>query len=251
MRRGVFRVFVMFVLALCFHAVEARAQSDDLKFEAGAHATLLHFDARHLFFAPSGGIVCVRAPCVPLGVERFTERASVPGFGGRFGYNFNRHVAAEAEVNFFPRDRAAEGGRKVQGLFGVKAGRRFEKFGVFGKARPGFLRQSQADFRPRENTFCIAQLAIFPPPAGCFDTEPRTDFALDVGGVLEFYPSRRVVVRLDAGDTIVRHGERRVAVARDDAPRAFDQIPSGAAVVAAGRETTHNFQGSLGVGFRF
>ena len=248
-RGKVFCAVVLSALVVSLGAAEARAQSEELKFEAGGHATLLHTDARNLFFVPSP-IVCVRAPCVPLaGFEAFAGRRAEPGFGGRFGYNFTRHVAAEAEFNLFPRDRVTAGGRKVQGLFGVKAGRRFERVGVFGKARPGFLRLSRGDFRPRPDTVCIAQLSIFPPPAACFESVGRTSFAFDAGGVLEFYPSRRVVVRVDAGDTIVRLGERRVAVARDDAPR--DSVPASAAVVPVARETTHNFQGSVGVGFRF
>ena len=34
-------------------------------------------------------------------------------------------------------------------------------------------------------------------------------FSMDVGGVVEFYPSRRIVTRLDIGDTIIRYGISR------------------------------------------
>jgi hypothetical protein len=62
---------------------------------------------------------------------------------------------------------------------------------VFGKARPGFIHFSRV-------------LGF-----GCFNgpcPQPRkTVFAFDVGGVFEYYPSRRTVLRFDVGDTIIRH----------------------------------------------
>jgi len=36
----------------------------------------------------------------------------------------------------------------------------------------------------------------------------KAGFALDVGGVLEFCPSRSVVMRFDLGDTIIRFDSR-------------------------------------------
>ncbi len=56
----------------------------------------------------------------------------------------------------------------------------------------------------------------------------RTEPAFDLGGVIELYPSRRVVVRVDAGDTIIRFNRNGV-----------------------GDLISHNFQLSTGVGFRF
>src|SRR6266436_5360012 len=109
------------------------------------------------------------------------NRRTEPGFGGRLGYNISRRITLEAEGNLFPRDRGFEGGRKSQGLFGVKAGQHFEKVGLFAKARPGFMRFSNGDLRPRSDTICPT---IFPPPVGCFDTTARTFFAVDVGGVV-------------------------------------------------------------------
>src|SRR5687768_10124644 len=65
------------------------------------------------------------------------------GFGGRLGYNFSRHVSAEMELNFIPNDDTLTriaGGRKVEALFGVKAGIRRDRVGLFAKARPGLVR---------------------------------------------------------------------------------------------------------------
>ena len=63
------------------------------------------------------------------------------GIGGRFTFNFNRSIAADAEVNFFPQKQIVftANGSAIQAQFGVKIGKRFEKFGIFGKLRPGFL----------------------------------------------------------------------------------------------------------------
>jgi hypothetical protein len=84
---------------------------------------------------------------------------------------------------------------------------------------------------------------VFPPPAACFQPEARTNFAFDLGGVAEWYPSKNTIVRFDAGDTIIRFGARNVTAT---------DIPSGGLVVVpAAAETRHNFQGSVGFGFRF
>src|SRR5262245_855024 len=123
------------------------------------------------------------------------------GIGGRFTYNFNRSIAAEAEINFFPQRQfiLSANGRAIQAQFGVKLGKRFERFGLFGKVRPGFL--------------SVGEVGSFLPVPGSqgsastlnFKIEREAFFTLDMGGVLEFYPSRRTVVRFEAGDTAIRH----------------------------------------------
>ena len=65
-----------------------------------------------------------------------------PGFGGRLTYNLTKRLAIDSELNFFPNKNVFQflGERRaLQGQFGVKWGKRFKKFGVFAKARPGFL----------------------------------------------------------------------------------------------------------------
>lgn len=158
--------------------------------------------------------------------------------GGRLSYNLNRHFALEAEGNFFPRNYRKvrsnfTGGRLIEGLFGLKAGIRKNKFGVFGKVRPGFESSGRAE------------MAHFPNgngpdarnPFGFVDMR-ATQFALDVGGVVELYPSKRTLVRVDLGDTIVRY---------PGIP--FVQVPAGNVVVTS--LYSHKFQFSAGVGFRF
>lgn len=107
--------------------VEIRAQEETPRFEIGAQYTALRLSELDV---------------------------TDSGFGGRFTYNVNDNFAVEAGGNFFPRDREFEGGRKVQGLFGVKAGVRGERVGVFAKVRPGFVRFSRLA-RERSQMRCI------------------------------------------------------------------------------------------------
>ncbi len=189
----------LLMLSPLAHTV-AFAQSDTLKMEVGAQYSLLNFDTFGL-------------------TER---RRNESGFGGRFTYNFNKYVAAEAQVDFFPREdierigaiNVLQFGRKTLGVFGMKAGVRGTRLGVFGKARPGFIHFSDVP-----SFGCVAIVGPCPQPA-------KTNFAFDLGGVVEYYPSRRAVLRFDAGDTIIHHQSRFFG-------------------------TSHSFQFSSGVGFRF
>jgi hypothetical protein len=53
-----------------------------------------------------------------------------------------------------------------------------------------------------------AKNVVLPSGRGGFiaDGSGATEFALDIGGVFELYPSRRVAFRFDIGDTIIRFG---------------------------------------------
>ena len=226
---------------LAFAAPQTMAQSSDYKVEVGGQFSALNLSS--VVVTSTAPVICLVPPC-PFTVSLERSRHLEPGFGGRFGYRAGDHVTLEAEGNFFPRDRVFEDGRKVQGLFGAKVGNRWEKIGVFGKARPGFIYHSKGDFGTRPTAICPA---VFPPPIGCFEAKGKTGFALDVGGVLELYPSPRTIVRFDLGDTIVNLGDRRVAVS---AVPPFSTIPGGV-IISRPAETTHNVQASVGFGFRF
>jgi len=184
-----------------------------------------------------GAQFCVLGINDPQGLNDIFPRTEL-GMGGRLSYNLNRHFALEAEVNFFPRDYRKvrsnfTGGRMTEGLFGLKAGLRKNKFGIFGKVRPGFESSGRAE------------IARFPNGNGPdrqnpfgFEDMRATQFALDVGGVFELYPSRRTIVRFDFGDTIVRY---------PGIP--FTQIPQGTIVVKS--LYSNKLQFSAGLGFRF
>ncbi len=99
MQQKILRAACVAAMFLFLHHNPAVAQSETPKFEVGTQFSVIRFSDLEI-----------------------TE----PGFGGRFTYNVNDHLAVEAEVNFFPREvkdsfgETLQGGRKTQGLFGVQ-----------------------------------------------------------------------------------------------------------------------------------
>lgn len=172
----------------------------------------------------------------------FTDRTD-PGFGGRFTYNLNRVFSLEAAGYFFPKEcfSCANNGRVTQAVGGVKVGKRFESWGIFAKARPGIVSFSQGEF----DVIPLGPVT----PATSFEVirNPVTSFAFDLGGVVEFYPSKRIVTRFDAGDTII-HFTRRT-----NNQFTFDPLTNLVVVgpVVRPAHTTHSFQFMASVGFRF
>lgn len=218
------------LMILCVISQAARAQEEDLpRFEVGAQFSSLTY-------------------IEPVSGDEITSRA---GFGGRLTYNFTKSIAAEAQVDFYPNEVRGFGsytnGRAVQGLFGVKAGKRFDRFGIFGKARPGFIRYTAT-------TTGFDRVPVPPDqfvPGGGEFARPRfgsrNEFALDLGGVLEFYPSKRIVTRFDLGSTIIRYAARTTEFT------VVEGNPQTAVVRQFNQPaiTTSNFQFSAGIGFRF
>ena len=229
---------LVLVLFFAFGLVAVRAQADDKKFEVGGQFSVLRVPTTVVRVTT---LPCIVAPC-PFTSVTTENRDTNYGFGGRFGYRLSEHFTLEGEGNFFPHDGVLDAGRKIQGFFGVKAGKRFDKIGVFAKARPGFVRYSRGDYRAPLGP-CVA---IFPQPIGCYQALGRTSFAADLGGVFEYYPTKRTIIRFDAGDTIVRLPARNVAAFQTNATSSLSLV-----VVPAPAETRNHFQASAGFGFRF
>lgn len=192
---------------------EGHAQSDTSKFEVGIHFT-------------------------SLTKPDIEEYRTEPGIGGRFTYNLTDYLGLEAEGDLFPNKcttcTGENRGRITEALFGVKAGKRFRRFGLFGKGRPGLVSFSNGRF--------VETVLPGPIPTFALITQGGvTNFAFDIGGVLEVYPSRRMLVRFDSGSTIIRYGSQRTSAV------------SGRirAEVITDKHTTGNFQFSAGIGFRF
>ena len=143
------------------------------------------------------------------------------GLGFRFTYNVNDYLGVEAEETYFPNLREGSEGNERQGLFGVRAGKRNSRYGVFAKVRPGYTR-FYALGRPDLNFF----------------EQDRTRFTVDVGGVFEYYPHRHLAIRFDAGDTMVRF--KPGDFFRQDFNRVFVQ-----------KRLSHNLQINVGVALRF
>ncbi len=151
------------------------------------------------------------------------------GFGGRLSVNANRYLAIESEVNFFPYGRFR--GNATQALVGVKAGKRWDKFGIFAKARPGFIYESRGR----------AELAQISNGIYHIDYKSTTNFTADVGGVVEFYPTKKLITRFDFGDTITRINSQNGFINTNGNITTFRIPPT----------TRHSFQFSAGIGFRF
>ena len=213
MRRSLFAGLALVVCLVISHQ-SVNAQTDEHKAEVGGLytiVTLTDFQAR-LFPATGAG------------------SNTLSGIGGRFGYYVHKNVAIDAEANFFPEAHLLneEFGQKMQGFIGVKAGVRKNKLGIFAKARPG-----------------VMWFGEFPSRGSCSSTTfgsvcgvaHQKNFALDVGGVFEYYPTDRLIVRFDAGDTIIRYPEVQTRV--------------GTLPVLVPAATKNNLQISLGVGWRF
>ncbi len=147
--------------------------------------------------------------------------------GGRFSWNFSRHVALDAELEGSPfrttnLTTSYQGGYILQSFAGIKAGKRWDKFGIFGKFRPGLTSYSGVIRQFQSGTLGFAR---------------RTDPAFDLGGIAEFYVSRRLLLRYDFGDTIIHYNSSTITVSGQ-------RISSPA-------EVKNNFQFSTAIAFRF
>jgi hypothetical protein len=210
------KLLVVIVAAFVFslNSNSARAQSDTPKLEVGAQYTLL--DLR---------------PVPTQNGFFFFSAGKQHGVGGRVVFNATSHLSFEAELNFFPNGkyiRPFDEGNSTQALFGIKAGKRFEKFGLFGKVRPGLMHFSKAADCPGEFfTSCLI--------------DSRTEVAVDFGGVFEYYPARHAAFRVDVGDTLLRYGHFKAPSAASDSGQT---VPFKSGV-------TNNFQLSVGISYRF
>ncbi len=150
------------------------------------------------------------------------------GVGARAVFNFNSFFSLEGEGNFFvnnPSPGILSGGRSIEGLFGPKIGYRTDTVGIFAKVRPGFITFS--------NTFQGITFNPTVPSAFTIETGRLTEPALDLGTVIEIYPSRHWAWRTDIGDTMI-----------------FYRSSPFFGVTLPGT-TQHNFQFSTGFQYRF
>jgi outer membrane protein with beta-barrel domain len=185
MRKTFFLSLAAAALLLMVPAQNAQAQSssETPKVEVGVNYTLLRTFGFNL---------------EDIGGPNLNSTDS--GVGGRVTFNLNDNISVEGEYNVFPQDRINLGNlssinsNKSQFLLGGKYGMRSEKFGIFGKIRPGFVRFSQGD-----------QGAL-----NIVAASSETLFALDIGGVFEIYPARNISFRFDIGNTLIRYSNPNV-----------------------------------------
>ncbi|HVS87690.1 MAG TPA: hypothetical protein VHF01_05665 [Candidatus Acidoferrum sp.] len=159
-----------------------------------------------------------------------------PGIGGFVSYEVFRFFYADSAVNFFLRDTNSsgvhDGGRIFQGLFGLKGGIRRDRIGIFGKVRPGFNNYSRA-------LTGMQQTSAGPPPLFKNFFDRSTNFVLDLGGVVEIYPTRRTTLRFDLGDTHVYFATKSLV------------SPNGAVTSVPGVQRLHTMVFSVGYAWRF
>lgn len=117
-----------------------------------------------------------------------------PQLGGRLTFNVSRFLAVDSEMSssLVSLNAASnyDGGYALQFLCGAKATARHKSFALFAKARPGLISYSGA----------IQSLQNVPP---FVITQRIGEFAMDIGGGIEFFAGRRLVFRYDLGDTVV------------------------------------------------
>jgi hypothetical protein len=159
-----------------------------------------------------------------------------PGIGGFASFRVWRFFYADSAVNFFVRDTNSsgvhDGGRIFQGLFGLKGGISRDRIGIFGKVRPGFNSYSHAFTG-------ISQTSAGPPPLikNLFDRS--TNFVLDLGGVVELYPSRHTTLRFDLGDTHIYFATKSFLTS------------NGNVISVPGGQRLHSIELSVGCAWRF
>jgi hypothetical protein len=171
----------------------------------------------------------------PTLVSQFHEWRS--GGGATVAYDLNKIISVDVGFLAFGKGKVLQsvGAMTIpqpefQGLFGIKAGVKREKYGVFAKVRPGFSRLSAAqNCKGVDFTSC--------------QDEHKNTFTADYGGVFEVYPARRFVVRVDVGAAYTAYSDRRIFRLGDPG---FPNI-----IMTIDGKPAHIFQITMGAGFRF
>lgn len=156
--------------------------------------------------------------------------------------NFGRYISLDGLLSWFP---TRPGGQSAAtGFFGAKAGKRMERFGVFGKVRPGFLTFDNA-FRGETIILTPAQNGGSISSISSFRFGRLTQRALDLGGVAEYYPARHWAFRWDLGDMLLFPDKGPtltfIGVGTPSRPTIIERSPG----------ITQHFQFSTGVHYRF
>jgi hypothetical protein len=155
-----------------------------------------------------------------------------PGFGGYASYRFYGVFYLDGDLLYFPRrpdfSGPHDGGTILQGLAGMRGGIRRNHFGFFGKVRPGFHSYSQA----------LTSITTSSGLTLVYGYGRSINFALDLGGIIELYPSKRSTLRIEVGDTHLFFGTRNLS---------FDSTVQP----VSGGKMQHSIQVVFGYGWRF
>ncbi len=142
---------------------------------------------------------------------------TVVGYGFRFTDNlYVPFLAFDSEINFFPTSSAGNLG-ETQAFFGLRAGAHVGRWGVYAKLRPGLTSFGGGGFPQRLSS--------------------RTQFALDIGGVLEYDVLPHIALRWDLSDVLSDFGGA--------------YLSAGPGLVHTPLGTQHNFETTIGAVVRF
>ncbi|MGO8758914.1 MAG: hypothetical protein ACLQG3_12395 [Terracidiphilus sp.] len=141
----------------------------------------------------------------PLNIREHLEAEDLRpdrGFGGWGSVSVLCDLSLDAAVLRLPEDDqthgAQDGGPSTEVFGGLKAGIRRSRMGYFVKFRPGFIR------------FDHGLAALYQTGSSSWDIQsrPLRNLALDMGGVLEVYVSKHVLLRADASNVYIHyHGQ--------------------------------------------
>jgi hypothetical protein len=153
------------------------------------------------------------------------------GLGARLSYRLTGWLAVDGEGNWFPSDIGSPSfsSSRLEGLGGVRLGPHLGRTGVFLGLRAGAVRFSEAPAP-------FPCILIFPPPLVCAIAAGDTLPTVQLSAGFELFPSDRLVVRLEAGDQLLRYSGPAFTADRD--------------VIDKGR-WSHNFKATASVGLRF
>ncbi len=153
------------------------------------------------------------------------------GIGARFSVDITQWLSFVTDVNYFPSDdfqieqsQITYHRRRTEVLAGARLGYRANRWGVYANVQPGFTRLTDKGV-DCEGAVCPLIILALP--------QYHTEFTLNLGGGVEFDATRRIVARIEFGDTIIQHRSTL------------------APPCASGDCTSHNFSTRLGLGFRF
>ena len=106
------------------------------------------------------------------------------GVGFNFDYRFAKYAYFDGEINFFPSsDTYRQPGDVHEFLAGLKIGRPFQSWGLFGEVRPGWVHYD------------------IPLTHGSYLSTTR--LAQNFGGTAEYYPSKHSALQFNLGTTLV------------------------------------------------
>jgi hypothetical protein len=181
------------------------------------------------------GVESETASAVDALGDTYGQREDFAGPLGRYTWNLSPSLAVEGSVAYLPGTQpggATDSGDELLALGGVKAGWRGRRFGIFGKAEPGISSWTPGLVVYEGTPLSYRKI-----------DERRTDFTMEMGGVVEVYATPRTIVRLDAGETLIAEYDQ--VLFREGNPQTgeFEEISPG--------HIAQHFSAALTVAHRF